>query len=86
MIIIDEAHERSLNIDFLMGCIKKILPFRPDLKIIITSATIDHNKFIEYFTDAKDITVIGRTYQLRFVIKMMLSLMIFLFKNEFYMR
>ncbi|MFT5950743.1 MAG: ATP-dependent helicase HrpA, partial [Francisella sp.] len=62
VIIIDEAHERSLNIDFLMGCIKKILPFRPDLKIIITSATIDHNKFTEYFADAKDIKVVGRTY------------------------
>ncbi|MGQ4005347.1 ATP-dependent RNA helicase HrpA [Francisellaceae bacterium CB300] len=62
VIIIDEAHERSLNIDFLMGCIKKILPFRPDLKIIITSATIDHNKFTEYFVGAKDIAVVGRTY------------------------
>ncbi|MCL4113082.1 UNVERIFIED_CONTAM: hypothetical protein GTU68_044176 [Idotea baltica] len=62
VIIIDEAHERSLNIDFLMGCIKKILPFRPDLKIIITSATIDHNKFTSYFANAKDITVSGRTY------------------------
>jgi ATP-dependent helicase HrpA len=62
VIIIDEAHERSLNIDFLMGCIKKILPFRPDLKIIITSATIDHNKFTEYFANAKDIKVVGRTY------------------------
>ena len=62
VIIIDEAHERSLNIDFLLGCIKKILPFRPDLKIIITSATIDHNKFTKYFTGAKDIAVVGRTY------------------------
>lgn len=49
VIIIDEAHERSLNIDFLLGCIKKILPFRPDLKVIITSATIDHQKFINFF-------------------------------------
>jgi ATP-dependent helicase HrpA len=62
VIIIDEAHERSLNIDFLLGCIKKILPFRPDLKLIITSATIDHNKFTKYFAGAKDITVVGRTY------------------------
>jgi ATP-dependent helicase HrpA len=62
VIIIDEAHERSLNIDFLLGCIKKILPFRPDLKLIITSATIDHNKFTKYFVGAKDITVVGRTY------------------------
>lgn len=62
VIIIDEAHERSLNIDFLLGCIKKILPYRPDLKVIITSATIDHQKFIDYFQNAKDITISGRTY------------------------
>ncbi|AEE26801.1 ATP-dependent RNA helicase HrpA [Francisella hispaniensis] len=62
VIIIDEAHERSLNIDFLLGCIKKILPYRPDLKVIITSATIDHQKFINYFQNAKDITISGRTY------------------------
>ncbi|MFC4892646.1 ATP-dependent RNA helicase HrpA [Pseudofrancisella aestuarii] len=62
VIIIDEAHERSLNIDFLLGCIKKILPFRPDLKVIITSATIDHQKFTSYFNRAKDITISGRTY------------------------
>ncbi|GAB4221825.1 MAG: hypothetical protein Kow0076_0840 [Francisella sp.] len=62
VIIIDEAHERSLNIDFLLGYIKKILPFRPDLKVIITSATIDHQKFINYFNNAKDIIISGRTY------------------------
>ncbi|QIV95694.1 ATP-dependent helicase HrpA [Allofrancisella inopinata] len=62
VIIIDEAHERSLNIDFLLGCIKKVLPFRPDLKVIITSATIDHQKFINYFPKAKDIIIGGRTY------------------------
>lgn len=62
VIIIDEAHERSLNIDFLLGCIKKILPFRPDLKVIITSATIDHQKFTNYFQKAKEIAVSGRTY------------------------
>ena len=62
VIIIDEAHERSLNIDFLLGCIKKILPFRPDLKVIITSATIDHQKFIHYFKNAEDIKISGRTY------------------------
>ena len=62
VIIIDEAHERSLNIDFLLGCIKKILPFRPDLKIIITSATIDHQKFVDYFGGAGDIAIVGRTY------------------------
>lgn len=62
VIIIDEAHERSLNIDFLLGCIKKILPFRPDLKVIITSATIDHQKFTSYFQKAKEIVISGRTY------------------------
>src|SRR5690554_305126 len=51
-IIIDEAHERSLNIDFLLGYIKQILPRRPDLKVIITSATIDVNRFSQYFADA----------------------------------
>ena len=62
VIIIDEAHERSLNIDFLLGYIKKILPSRPDLKIIITSATIDYHKFITFFNNAKAITISGRTY------------------------
>ncbi|WP_350656791.1 ATP-dependent RNA helicase HrpA [Psychrobacter sp. S1-30-MNA-CIBAN-0213] len=49
-IIIDEAHERSLNIDFIMGYLKKLLPKRPDLKIIITSATLDTKRFSEYFS------------------------------------
>lgn len=62
VIIIDKAHERSLNIDFLLGYIKKILPFRPDLKIIITSVTIDYHKFITFFNNAKAITIRGRTY------------------------
>ena len=48
-IIIDEAHERSLNIDFLLGYLKQILPKRPDLKVIITSATIDAQRFAEHF-------------------------------------
>ena len=48
-IIVDEAHERSLNIDFLLGCIKRILPQRPDLKLIITSATIDPESFARHF-------------------------------------
>ncbi|WP_220464393.1 ATP-dependent RNA helicase HrpA [Psychrobacter sp. GP33] len=54
-IIIDEAHERSLNIDFIMGYLKKLLPKRPDLKVIITSATLDTKRFSEYFShyDAK---------------------------------
>lgn len=51
-IIIDEAHERSLNIDFLLGYIRQILPKRPDLKVIVTSATLDVNRFSRYFTNA----------------------------------
>ena len=55
-IIIDEAHERSLNIDFLLGYLKQLLPKRPDLKVIITSATIDAERFSQHFADAKTIT------------------------------
>lgn len=61
-LIIDEAHERSLNIDFLLGYIKNILPKRPDLKVIITSATIDLQRFSEHFDNAPIIEVSGRTY------------------------
>ena len=61
-LIIDEAHERSLNIDFLLGYIRKILPRRPDLKVIITSATIDPQRFSGHFNDAPVIEVSGRTY------------------------
>ncbi|MGD9660627.1 MAG: ATP-dependent RNA helicase HrpA [Porticoccaceae bacterium] len=61
-LIIDEAHERSLNIDFLLGYIKSILPKRSDLKVIITSATIDVERFSRHFDDAPVISVSGRTY------------------------
>ena len=61
-LIIDEAHERSLNIDFILGYLKQLLPKRPDLKIIITSATIDPERFAKHFEDAPIIEVSGRTY------------------------
>jgi ATP-dependent helicase HrpA len=65
-IIIDEAHERSLNIDFLLGYLRQLLPRRPDLKLIVTSATIDADRFAEYFSSAKGrapvLMVSGRTY------------------------
>jgi len=61
-LIIDEAHERSLNIDFLLGYIKRLLPKRPELKVLITSATIDLQKFSAHFDNAPIIEVSGRTY------------------------
>lgn len=66
-IIIDEAHERSLNIDFLLGYLREILPKRPDLKLIITSATIDSERFAKHFEDVNKkpvpiINVSGRLY------------------------
>jgi len=65
-IIIDEAHERSLNIDFILGYLKRVLPQRPDLKVIITSATIDPERFAKHFGTPEDpapiVEVSGRTY------------------------
>ena len=61
-IIVDEAHERSLNIDFLLGYLKRILPRRPDLKVIVTSATIDPERFSAHFDGAPIVEVSGRTY------------------------
>ena len=66
-IIIDEAHERSLNIDFLLGYLKQLLPKRPDLKLVITSATIDQQKFARHFGDAPIVEVSGRTYPVEII-------------------
>ncbi len=72
LIIIDEAHERSLNIDFLLGYVKQILPKRPDLRVVITSATIDTKRFAQHFSeDGKQpvpiIDVEGRSYPVKIV-------------------
>ncbi|MCQ8103655.1 ATP-dependent RNA helicase HrpA [Methylomonas sp. SURF-2] len=61
-LIIDEAHERSLNIDFLLGYLRWLLPKRPDLKVVITSATIDPERFAKHFGGAPIVNVSGRTY------------------------
>jgi ATP-dependent helicase HrpA len=61
-LIIDEAHERSLNVDFILGYLKQLLPRRPDLKVVITSATIDPDRFSRHFDGAPVIEVSGRTY------------------------
>jgi ATP-dependent helicase HrpA len=66
-LIIDEAHERSLNIDFLLGYVKQLLPKRPDLKVIITSATIDPQRFSKHFNDCPILEVSGRTYPVEVV-------------------
>lgn len=65
VIILDEAHERSLNIDFLLGYLKRLLPKRSDLKLIITSATIDPERFSRHFNDAPIIEVSGRMYPVK---------------------
>src|SRR5687767_12727113 len=61
-IIVDEAHERSLNIDFILGYLRQLLPRRPDLKVIVTSATIDTQRFARHFGGAPIVEVSGRTY------------------------
>ena len=61
-IIIDEAHERSLNIDFLLGFLKRLLPRRPDLRVIVSSATLETDRFAKFFGGAPVIEVSGRTY------------------------
>jgi ATP-dependent helicase HrpA len=61
-IIVDEAHERTLNVDLLLGVLKKLLPRRPDLKLIVTSATLDVERISKFFGDAPIVTVSGRGY------------------------
>ncbi len=61
-VILDEAHERSMNIDFLLGYLRQLLPRRPDLKVIVTSATIEHQRFAAHFGGAPVVEVSGRTH------------------------
>ena len=72
-LIIDEAHERSLNIDFLLGYLRQLLPKRPDLKLVITSATIDTARFAKHFNDAPVIEVSGRNYPVEIRYRPLLS-------------
>ena len=62
VVMVDEAHERSLNIDFILGCLKRALPKRPDLKIIVSSATIETERFARYFNNAPVIDIPGRLH------------------------
>ena len=64
-VIVDEAHERSLNVDFILGCLKRLLPRRPDLKVVVTSATIDVDAFADYFDDAPVVALGGRGHPVR---------------------
>lgn len=64
-LMIDEAHERSLNIDFLLGCLHDLLPRRPDLKVVLSSATLDAERFSEFFGGAPVLQVEGRLYPIR---------------------
>ncbi len=73
-LIIDEAHERSLNIDFLLGYLKRLLPCRPDLKLIITSATLDPERFSRHFGGAPIIYVEGRTWPVEVRYRPLISL------------
>ena len=66
-IIVDEAHERTLNIDFILGCLKKLLPRRPDLKVILSSATLETGPFSEFFGGAPVLEIPGRTYPVEVV-------------------
>src|SRR5580693_8951321 len=61
-VIVDEAHERTLNVDLLMGVLKRLLPCRPDLKVIVTSATLDVERISRFFDDAPILTVSGRSH------------------------
>jgi ATP-dependent RNA helicase DHX8/PRP22 len=67
VIMVDEAHERNVNTDFTLGLLKKLVARRPDIKVVISSATIDTNKFSSYFSNAPIVTVSGRTFPVRIV-------------------